>query len=768
MRLRLLAAVPASIALLLTATSPAPAVEPAAPRTEAGTLLVTFADGTTSAARRAAHAGADAAVERRLGAIGTEVVAVDDVDAAIAEYSQRADVVDVERDGKVRALIAPPDKEYNLQWNLQPPGAANQGTLNWEPTYPANQGAGVLVAVVDTGLRFGGFDAPENVRTDLDFDFVNDDVTAEDENGHGTHIIGTIAQRTGNPATIGGATFSVAGVAPQASVLPIKVLDRFGEGTVSDTAAGILYAADRGAKVINLSLGGDFSRSLCDAVAVASRTALVVAASGNEAENGGFVPVSYPGACPKVMGVGAVRYNGTRAPYSNAGCELAATGPGGDLSPSGRLFPRNGNQEDPRNGILQESYDPGRATDNGFAFFYDSGTSMAAAHAAGAAAVLLGINPDLATVRRAMLASTRDLGAPGPDDEYGFGALDLGQAVTMLRSGNVPAPREAIGYWMVATDGGIFAFGSAGFLGSTGDLRLNSPIVGMARTVTGKGYWLVAADGGIFAFGDAGFFGSTGALRLNQPIVGMAPTGTGKGYWLVARDGGIFAFGDAAFHGSTGDLRLNQPIVGGASTPTGGGYWLVARDGGIFTFGDAGFHGSTGHLRLDQPIAAMAVTPSGNGYWLVGRTGEVHAFGDAGFHGRGDVRTGHVVGLAATRSGNGYWIATSSGRVLAFGDAPDLGSTPSLNQPVVGMAATPSGNGYWVVARDGGIFTFGDAAFHGSTGDIRLNQPIVGLAPTSDGYRMVAADGGIFTFGNASFLGSTGSIRLNSPVIAFV
>jgi subtilisin family serine protease len=692
-RLRQLAAVPAAIALLLTVTAPAPAAETSSDADDTGgTLLVTFADGTTSAARRAAHADADGQVERRLSAIATEVVAVDDVDAAVAEYRRRDDVVDVEVDGKVRALVAPADKEYGLQWNLQPPTGDNQGTLNWEPVYPTNQGAGVLVAVIDSGLRFDGRDSPENVRRDLDFDFVNDDVEAEDENGHGTHIIGTIAQRTNNPVGDTGG-FSVAGVAPKAAIIPIKVLDRFGEGTVSDTAAAILYAVDKGAKVINLSLGGDFSRSLCDAVNVASRSALVVAASGNEAE-GGFVPVSYPGACPKAMGIGALRYNGSRAPYSNAGCELSATGPGGDLSANGRLFPRRADGEDPRNGILQESYDPGRLADNGFAFFFDSGTSMAAAHAAGAAAVLLAINPDLATVRRAMLSSARDLGAAGPDDEYGFGALDLAKAVTMVQTGNVPSPRETLGYWMVATDGGIFAFGDAGFLGSTGNIRLNSPIVGMARTVTGKGYWLVAADGGIFTFGDAEFFGSTGSLKLNSPIIGMAGTGTGKGYWLVARDGGIFAFGDAPFLGSTGGTRLNSPIVSMAADRTGEGYWLVASDGGIFNFGDAGFRGSTGNLRLNSPIVTITPTPTSDGYWLVASDGGIFAFGDAGF----------------------------------FGSTGNL----KLNKPIVGMASTCFGTGYWMVASDGGIFAFGNAPFLGSTGDIALNRPVVGMTLAVD------------------------------------
>ncbi|HUP70000.1 MAG TPA: hypothetical protein VM142_09330, partial [Acidimicrobiales bacterium] len=81
-------------------------------------------------------------------------------------------------------------------------------------------------------------------------------------------------------------------------------------------------------------------------------------------------------------------------------------------------------------------------------------------------------------------------------------------------------------------------------------------------TPDGEGYWLVASDGGIFAFGSARFFGSTGGGPLNQPIVGMAAAPDGAGYWLVARDGGIFAFGSARFFGSTGAIRLNRPIVG--------------------------------------------------------------------------------------------------------------------------------------------------------------------------------------------------------------
>ncbi len=258
----------------------------------------------------------------------------------------------------------------------------------------------------------------------------------------------------------------------------------------------------------------------------------------------------------------------------------------------------------------------------------------------------------------------------------------------------LPGPPTAIpprpGYWLVASDGGIFAEGGAPFLGSTGAIHLNQPIVGMASTPDHGGYWLVASDGGIFAFGDATFYGSTGASRLNRPIVDMAATPSGHGYWLVASDGGVFSFGDAAFHGSTGGIHLNRPIVAMAADATGHGYWLVASDGGIFSFGDAAFHGGTGGIHLNRPIVDMAADATGQGYWLVASDGGIFAFGDAAFHG-------------------------------------GTGGQP-LNQPIVGMASDATGQGYWLVASDGGIFAFGDAAFEGSTGGQHINRPMVAMA----------------------------------------
>jgi N-acetylmuramoyl-L-alanine amidase len=137
----------------------------------------------------------------------------------------------------------------------------------------------------------------------------------------------------------------------------------------------------------------------------------------------------------------------------------------------------------------------------------------------------------------------------------------------------------------------------------------------MAATGDGGGYWLVASDGGIFSYGDAPFSGSTGGLHLNKSVVGMAAAPDG-GYWLVASDGGIFSYGGAPFSGSTGGLHLNRPVVGMAAAPA-GGYWLVASDGGIFSYGSAAYYGSLGGTVQPAAVVGMAATPSGGGYWLV-------------------------------------------------------------------------------------------------------------------------------------------------------
>ncbi|HTZ07650.1 MAG TPA: hypothetical protein VMB72_01180 [Acidimicrobiales bacterium] len=169
--------------------------------------------------------------------------------------------------------------------------------------------------------------------------------------------------------------------------------------------------------------------------------------------------------------------------------------------------------------------------------------------------------------------------------------------------------------------------------GSPGGTGLAAKAVGLAATPDGAGYWLASADGGVFAFGDAGFYGSMAGQHLGAEVAGIAATPDGRGYWLVASDGGIFAFGDAAFDGSMGGRRLSAPIVGITATPDGHGYWEVASDGGIFAFGDAPFRGSTGGHVLAAPVVSMSAPPSSvAGYWLAAADGGIFSFG-VPFHG---------------------------------------------------------------------------------------------------------------------------------------
>jgi hypothetical protein len=256
-------------------------------------------------------------------------------------------------------------------------------------------------------------------------------------------------------------------------------------------------------------------------------------------------------------------------------------------------------------------------------------------------------------------------------------------------------PALPTGYWVLASDGGVFAYGQASFLGSTGGQPLNAPVIGMEAIpgAAGDGYWLVAADGGIFAYGGAAFFGSTGGIRLNKPIVGITSSPTGRGYRLVASDGGIFSFGDAPFFGSTGGMKINQPIVGMAATPTGAGYWLVAADGGIFSFGDAVFYGSATGRGAGAPSAvAIVSSPSGHGYWIASANGQVFTYGDAPDHGdvvRSGVVDLDIAGMSASRTGGGYYLVNSSGKVYAFGDAPTFGDPVSggYEVSIIGIVA---------------------------------------------------------------------------------
>jgi hypothetical protein len=197
------------------------------------------------------------------------------------------------------------------------------------------------------------------------------------------------------------------------------------------------------------------------------------------------------------------------------------------------------------------------------------------------------------------------------------------------------------GYWLDASDGGIFAFGDAGFYGSIPGLgyfpagtpgnvkRLNAPVVGMVPSTDGGGYFMVASDGGVFAFGDARFEGSCpGIGGCSGAAVAVMPDATGNGYWLVTATGHVYTFGDATYYGAPGPQGLVSSAV---RTPDGKGYWILFTDGIVAPFGDAPGYGSLpgGAAGGLNPATAIFSTADGGGYWVGTAQGAVYPFGDA-------------------------------------------------------------------------------------------------------------------------------------------
>lgn len=311
------------------------------------------------------------------------------------------------------AVTDPPnDPMWPKQWSFQMIGLPEAWSLS--------QGAGVVVAVIDTGVAYedrGAFKQIEDLKDTRfvpGYNFVEDTPYANDDHGHGSHVAGTIAQSTNNQ-------LGVAGIAPKAAIMPLKVLSQAGRGTTGDISDAIRFAADEGAHVINLSLGGGMrSRILERAVAYArNKGVLVVAAAGNSGRGRVEFPAAYPGA----LAISAVGPDRKRAPYSSYGKELTLAAPGGNKRLGGEL-----------GGILQNTITP-KAVGRTQQYLAFQGTSMATPHVAGAAALLIGAgvtHPD--RVIEILKDSAIDAGAPGWDSQYGYGILHLGDAAAIAES----------------------------------------------------------------------------------------------------------------------------------------------------------------------------------------------------------------------------------------------------------------------------------------------------------------------------------------------
>ena len=285
---------------------------------------------------------------------------------------------------------------YGYQWGLNKVRAPEAWALS--------TGQGVLIAVLDTGTDYIHPDLSGKVRTDIDWDFVNNDDNARDDHGHGTHVSGIAAAATNN-------SIGVAGLGWDASILPLKVLDSRGQGTTAELIPAIYRAADRGARVINMSLGGLYScpSNLQAAVDSAySRGVLLVAAAGN---NGANLTVA-PANCAHVLGVAATNSSDTRADFSNYGDHVSVAAPGTSIY----------------------------STLRGGGYGYMDGTSMATPFVAGLAALVYARFPTYTPnqAASAILDNAQDLGSTGWDADYGCGRIDAFRALWDGARGDYP------------------------------------------------------------------------------------------------------------------------------------------------------------------------------------------------------------------------------------------------------------------------------------------------------------------------------------------
>lgn len=319
-----------------------------------------------------------------------EVPAGESVDEVVDEYESDPRVEFAEPNYMVAAEgIVPNDNYYpSYQWNM-PKIKAPAG---WETERGFT--SQIVVAVVDTGVDVGHPDLDGKIVQG--YDFVNEDNNPSDDHGHGTHCAGVVGAETNNYE-------GVAGVSWGAKIMPVKVLNSYGSGYLSDVASGIIYAADHGAKVISLSLGTSYySSTMQSAVSYAyNRGAVVVAAAGNS----GSSTISYPAGCTNVIGVAATDQNDAKASFSsyNASVDIAAPG----VSIASTWY------------RAEASY------------ALASGTSMATPHVAGLAALLFSKDPSLSPgeVETRIEQTADDLGPAGRDNYFGYGRINLEMAL---------------------------------------------------------------------------------------------------------------------------------------------------------------------------------------------------------------------------------------------------------------------------------------------------------------------------------------------------
>ncbi len=373
-------------------------------------LIVKYAPGVTEVAKDKIKAKYNLTKKRDSKKKGKFVVYKHLNPKAVKDLMKKeSGIISVQQNAYAYALsFVPNDPYYTYQWHMT--------IIDMENAWEVSTGAGAVVAIIDTGVKQSLEDLA-GTNFVAGWDFVNNDNDPTDDEGHGSHVCGTIAQTTNNGT-------GVAGIAYNATIMPVKVLDKRGSGSFDDIADGIYWATDNGADIINMSLGGSSDLDILrDAVDYAwNHGVVVVCAAGNDGVSTPFYPAAYTNS----ISVSATTSLDTLASYSNYGTTIDISAPGGDTGDN------DGDGYDDM--ILQNTF---TRTDEGYYFY--AGTSMASPHVAGVAALIKSVNSSLsnAQIRDILESTADDLGASGWDNIYGNGRLNAYEAV-MAAGGSTP------------------------------------------------------------------------------------------------------------------------------------------------------------------------------------------------------------------------------------------------------------------------------------------------------------------------------------------
>jgi serine protease len=510
------------------------------------------------------------------------------LDEMIKAYSKNPHVRYAEKNFVAHAHMVPNDPYYTEKWQW------NFFAIDMVSAWGIQTGnSDVIVAVLDTGVAYENYTegigrrtkkyflAPDLAGTQFvaGYDFINNDTHPNDDNSHGTHVTGTIAQTTNNG-------LGVAGIAYNCAIMPVKVLDGNGSGSYSAIANGIRWATDNGAHVINMSLGGPSpSQTLEDAVNYAyNKGVTIVASSGNDAG-----AVGYPAAYVNVIAVGATHSGDQLASYSNYGAAIDLVAPGGDS------VDRNGDSYG--DGVLQNTFNPTTKNLSDFNYWFFSGTSMAAPHVSGVAALLIAngiIDPDL--VRQAMQTTAIDLGVEGWDQYYGWGLVNAYDALNYTIVPNTAPVADAGGPY-AGTEDSVITFDGSGSYDTDGDTMTYLWNFGDGSTGTGVKPTHIYVAGGTYTvtlvvndgkvdsatcYTEASIVGvndpPVAVAGLNQSaVVGQPVTFDGSGSYDIDGDTLTYSwtFGDGTTPG-TGVKPTHIYVAGGTYTVT-----LVVNDGKV-------------------------------------------------------------------------------------------------------------------------------------------------------------------------------------------